>query len=131
MSMEEVENLRKADCMPDAVAEKGNDVLAAIWAFSASSTRGVCCLSPCLHILSSAESASETHECSPLMERSASPPRARPRQKSKSRSRAQSHMQSRRDYLIGILLLLCVVVLWTSSNFVTQVCATLLIMRAL
>ncbi|KAI0715269.1 hypothetical protein C8Q76DRAFT_796042 [Earliella scabrosa] len=29
-------------------------------------------------------------------------------------------MESRRDYLIGILLLLCVVVLWTTSNFVTQ-----------
>ncbi|RPD64903.1 hypothetical protein L227DRAFT_494495 [Lentinus tigrinus ALCF2SS1-6] len=29
-------------------------------------------------------------------------------------------MKSRRDYIIGILLLLCVVILWTSSNFVTQ-----------
>lgn len=28
---------------------------------------------------------------------------------------------SNRDYAIGIVLLLCVVLLWTASNFVTQV----------
>lgn len=28
----------------------------------------------------------------------------------------------KRDYAIGIVLLLCVVVLWTASNFITQVC---------
>ncbi|TFK89635.1 hypothetical protein K466DRAFT_597634 [Polyporus arcularius HHB13444] len=38
----------------------------------------------------------------------------------KSQSRAQIQMKSRRDYAIGIALLLCVVILWTSSNFVTQ-----------
>ena len=30
-------------------------------------------------------------------------------------------LQGRRDYLIGICLLLVVVFLWTSSNFLTQV----------
>ena len=29
---------------------------------------------------------------------------------------------ARRDYAIGICLLLLVVILWTTSNFVTQVC---------
>ncbi|KAH9847389.1 hypothetical protein C2E23DRAFT_520200 [Lenzites betulinus] len=45
-------------------------------------------------------------------------PRASSRGKSHSRVRA--HAAGRRDYLVGILLLLAVVVLWTSSNFVTQ-----------
>ena len=49
------------------------------------------------------------------------PPRSRSR--GESRSRALAHIDKRRDYLIGILLLLCVVVLWTTSNFVTQVCS--------
>ncbi|CDO76612.1 hypothetical protein BN946_scf184868.g26 [Trametes cinnabarina] len=40
--------------------------------------------------------------------------------RSKSRSRIRLHSAARRDYAIGILLLLVVVVLWTSSNFVTQ-----------
>ncbi|KAI8980684.1 hypothetical protein BD414DRAFT_492946 [Trametes punicea] len=45
-----------------------------------------------------------------------------PRAGSRTRSRSGSRRQiaSRRDYLTGILLLLVVVVLWTSSNFVTQ-----------
>ena len=47
------------------------------------------------------------------------PPRSRSR--GKSRSRALAQMANRRDYAIGIALLLCVVVLWTTSNFVTQV----------
>ncbi|KAL7285157.1 hypothetical protein ACG7TL_000249 [Trametes sanguinea] len=38
----------------------------------------------------------------------------------KSHSRTRPHTAGRRDYVTGILLLLCVVVLWTSSNFVTQ-----------
>ncbi|KAI0830641.1 hypothetical protein BC628DRAFT_1312839 [Trametes gibbosa] len=45
-------------------------------------------------------------------------PRATSRGKSHSRVRA--HATGRRDYLVGILLLLAVVVLWTSSNFITQ-----------
>ncbi|RPD81975.1 hypothetical protein L226DRAFT_564614 [Lentinus tigrinus ALCF2SS1-7] len=53
------------------------------------------------------------------MDRTSSPP-PRSRSRAKSQSRAQSQMKSRRDYIIGILLLLCVVILWTSSNFVTQ-----------
>ncbi|PCH33827.1 hypothetical protein WOLCODRAFT_135344 [Wolfiporia cocos MD-104 SS10] len=36
------------------------------------------------------------------------------------RSRSRARLESRRDYLIGIALLLVVVVLWTSSNFLTQ-----------
>ncbi len=50
---------------------------------------------------------------------SAPPPRTRSR--GKSHSRIRSHAAIRRDYVVGILLLLVVVVLWTSSNFVTQV----------
>ncbi|KAI0652199.1 hypothetical protein C8Q79DRAFT_1005424 [Trametes meyenii] len=46
-------------------------------------------------------------------------PRASSRGKSHSRLRPHA-AASRRDYLVGILLLLVVVVLWTSSNFVTQ-----------
>ncbi|KAI0361261.1 hypothetical protein OH77DRAFT_410768 [Trametes cingulata] len=42
------------------------------------------------------------------------------RERGKSHSRTRSHTASRRDYLVGILLLLVVVVLWTSSNFLTQ-----------
>ncbi|KAI0639732.1 hypothetical protein C8Q77DRAFT_1082614 [Trametes polyzona] len=42
------------------------------------------------------------------------------RARGKSHSRARSHAAGRRDYLVGVLLLLVVVVLWTSSNFVTQ-----------
>ena len=34
---------------------------------------------------------------------------------------AKSHKVARRDYAIGICLLLLVVILWTTSNFVTQV----------
>lgn len=43
---------------------------------------------------------------------------------SRSRSRAKSPMRpvlNRREYAVGIVLLLVVVFLWTSSNFVTQV----------
>ncbi|KAK7064131.1 hypothetical protein R3P38DRAFT_3249713 [Favolaschia claudopus] len=40
--------------------------------------------------------------------------------KSVSPSRAQSRLRATRDYAIGIGLLLVVVILWTSSNFVTQ-----------
>ncbi|KAJ8474474.1 hypothetical protein ONZ51_g7183 [Trametes cubensis] len=43
----------------------------------------------------------------------------RPSSRSKSRSRP-SHLTSRKNYLVGILLLLAVVLLWTTSNFVTQ-----------
>ncbi|KAI0756678.1 hypothetical protein C8Q80DRAFT_1091943 [Daedaleopsis nitida] len=48
-----------------------------------------------------------------------SPP-LRARSRGRSRSRALSQMESKRNYVVGILLLLCVVILWTSSNFVTQ-----------
>ncbi|KAI1793881.1 hypothetical protein LXA43DRAFT_971541 [Ganoderma leucocontextum] len=48
----------------------------------------------------------------------ARPPRSRSR--GESRSRALAQVDKRRDYLVGISLLLCVVVLWTTSNFVTQ-----------
>ncbi|KAI0331943.1 hypothetical protein GY45DRAFT_1400890 [Cubamyces sp. BRFM 1775] len=44
-------------------------------------------------------------------------PRASSRSKSRPRS---SYITDRRDYLVGILLLLVVVLLWTTSNFVTQ-----------
>ncbi|KAI0721311.1 hypothetical protein C8T65DRAFT_631287 [Cerioporus squamosus] len=55
------------------------------------------------------------------MNRLSSPsPRSRSRIAAKSQSRAQTQMKSRRDYVIGIILLLCVVILWTTSNFVTQ-----------
>lgn len=50
-----------------------------------------------------------------------SAPLPRTRSRGKSHSRVRSHAAVRRDYLVGILLLLVVVVLWTSSNFVTQV----------
>ncbi|KAI0778509.1 hypothetical protein BD413DRAFT_465106 [Trametes elegans] len=49
-----------------------------------------------------------------------SAPRPRSGSRGKSHSRARSHAASRKDYFVGILLLLVVVVLWTSSNFVTQ-----------
>ena len=55
-----------------------------------------------------------------LMDTSLIPP-PRSRSRGKSRSRALAQMANRRDYAIGIVLLLCVVVLWTTSNFVTQV----------
>ncbi|KAI0673464.1 hypothetical protein C8Q78DRAFT_1185476 [Trametes maxima] len=48
-------------------------------------------------------------------------PLPRASSRGKSHSRLRSHAAaSRRDYLVGIFLLLVVVVLWTSSNFVTQ-----------
>ncbi|TBU46107.1 hypothetical protein BD309DRAFT_954822 [Dichomitus squalens] len=53
------------------------------------------------------------------MDTSFTPP-ARSRSRGKSRSRARAQIANRRDYVIGIFLLLCVVVLWTTSNFVTQ-----------
>lgn len=62
------------------------------------------------------------HNSSLSMDRLSSPsPRSRSRIAAKSQSRAQTQMKSRRDYVIGIILLLCVVILWTTSNFVTQV----------
>ncbi|KAJ7038076.1 hypothetical protein C8F04DRAFT_367128 [Mycena alexandri] len=50
----------------------------------------------------------------------AHPPRSVSRGKSVSPGRALSRLRATRDYGIGIGLLLIVVVLWTSSNFVTQ-----------
>ncbi|KAI0375331.1 hypothetical protein BV20DRAFT_985895 [Pilatotrama ljubarskyi] len=49
-----------------------------------------------------------------------STPLPRAHERGKSHSRTRSYAASRRDYLVGILLLLVVVVLWTSSNFLTQ-----------
>lgn len=40
---------------------------------------------------------------------------------SRSRSETRRAVANRRDYLLGIGLLLLVVLLWTSSNFITQV----------
>jgi hypothetical protein len=51
----------------------------------------------------------------------AHPPRSVSRGKSVSPGRALSRIQATRDYALGIGLLLIVVILWTSSNFVTQV----------
>ncbi|KAJ7110100.1 hypothetical protein C8R44DRAFT_801373 [Mycena epipterygia] len=48
------------------------------------------------------------------------PPRSVSRGKSVSPGRVLSRIQATRDYAVGIGLLLIVVVLWTSSNFVTQ-----------
>ncbi|KAJ7103412.1 hypothetical protein B0H15DRAFT_874906 [Mycena belliarum] len=47
-------------------------------------------------------------------------PRSLSRGKSVSPGRALSRLQATRDYAVGIGLLLIVVVLWTTSNFVTQ-----------
>ncbi|KAJ6610110.1 hypothetical protein B0H10DRAFT_2062145, partial [Mycena sp. CBHHK59/15] len=47
-------------------------------------------------------------------------PRSVSRGKSVSPGRALSQLQATRDYALGIGLLLIVVILWTSSNFVTQ-----------
>ena len=54
-------------------------------------------------------------------------PPLRSRSRGKSHSRVRALIASRRDYFVGILLLLAVVVLWTSSNFVTQVSGTVLL----
>ncbi|KAL6310061.1 hypothetical protein BKA93DRAFT_757375 [Sparassis latifolia] len=43
-----------------------------------------------------------------------------PERRGKSRSRTRTRMNTRKDYIVGICLLLVVVVLWTSSNFLTQ-----------
>lgn len=57
---------------------------------------------------------------------SSSRSRSRSRQKSKDDSGSPMRpVLNRREYAIGILLLLVVVFLWTSSNFVTQVSALL------
>ncbi|KAJ7181777.1 hypothetical protein C8R43DRAFT_970419 [Mycena crocata] len=48
------------------------------------------------------------------------PPRSVSRGKSVSPGRALSRLQATRDYAVGIGLLLIVVILWTSSNFITQ-----------
>ncbi|KAJ7492512.1 hypothetical protein FB451DRAFT_1218604 [Mycena latifolia] len=48
------------------------------------------------------------------------PPRSVSRGKSVSPGRVLSRIQATRDYAVGIGLLLIVVILWTSSNFVTQ-----------
>ncbi|OBZ80040.1 hypothetical protein A0H81_00892 [Grifola frondosa] len=50
------------------------------------------------------------------MDAVSAPPQPGARGKSRSRTRAES----RKDYITGICLLLVVVVLWTSSNFLTQ-----------
>ncbi|KAJ7619142.1 hypothetical protein DFH06DRAFT_1235447 [Mycena polygramma] len=50
----------------------------------------------------------------------AHPPRSVSRGKSMSPRRALSRLKATRDYAVGIGLLLIVVILWTSSNFVTQ-----------
>lgn len=57
-------------------------------------------------------------------------PPARLNLQDRSRSRVQSilsndpqHALKRSEYIVGICLLLVVVFLWTSSNFITQVCA--------
>ncbi|KAH9898071.1 hypothetical protein C8Q73DRAFT_683578 [Cubamyces lactineus] len=52
-----------------------------------------------------------------MMDTETALPRASSRSKSRPRS---SHLASRKNYLVGILLLLVVVLLWTTSNFVTQ-----------
>lgn len=53
---------------------------------------------------------------------SSSRSRSRPRPKSKDDSASPMRpVLNRREYAVGILLLLVVVFLWTSSNFVTQV----------
>ncbi|KAJ7925896.1 hypothetical protein B0H13DRAFT_1973798 [Mycena leptocephala] len=50
----------------------------------------------------------------------AHPPRSVSRSKSVSPGRALSRSRATRDFAVGIGLLLIVVILWTSSNFVTQ-----------
>lgn len=43
------------------------------------------------------------------------------RERSRGKSQSRTRPESRTDYAIGICLLLVVVFLWTTSNFVTQV----------
>jgi len=50
------------------------------------------------------------------------------REASLSRRKAQRLLE-KREYIIGIILLLLVVLLWTLSNFVTQVRCCLLFIR--
>lgn len=49
------------------------------------------------------------------------PRRSVSRGPSASPGRALSRLKAKRDYAVGIGLLLVVVILWTASNFVTQV----------
>lgn len=53
---------------------------------------------------------------------SPAPPHARVASASRSRTRGKSPARAvaRKEFIAGIGLLLCVVVLWTGSNFVTQ-----------
>ena len=49
------------------------------------------------------------------------PPATTYRERSRGKSRSRTRLESKTDYAIGICLLLVVVLLWTTSNFVTQV----------